>query len=178
MTNLSDTWWAGKSAIVGFLAGVLCGLLMLGLGGRLAMSVIALDLRGQVEWDFGGTLQVVLLGWALGPPAGVAYAAIEHRLPGGWLSRGTVLGVACCAAHTSLYFLRPAGPVELRTAPVLGSLLFGGLLIAFGPVLAITVRWLQGVLGPLRPANRAVGLVIPLTTLGCLVLALSALISR
>jgi hypothetical protein len=178
MSNLSHTWWAGKSAVVGFLAGLSCGLLVLGLGGRLVMSIIAFALRGQVEWDFGGTLQVVGLGVALGPPAGVAFSAVAGHLPGGWLSRGTVFGIACCAVLTSVYFLRPAGPVELRTAPVLGSLLFGALVITFGPVLAITVHGFRHLLTPLRPPHPAVGLAVALTTLACFVLAFYALLSR
>lgn len=165
----------GRSVVAGFLAGLVSGLVVLGLGGRLAMSVIALSLRGQMQWDLMGTLQVVVLGAAFGPPAGIAYSALEARLPGGWLMKGGLFGVAFCAALTAVYFFRPAGPVELQAAPVLGGVLFGALVIAFGPVLAITM---QVVRRPLSSPHPALTAIVAVTTVGCLVLALSALISR
>jgi hypothetical protein len=178
MSDLDRSWRAGKPTIVGFLAGLPCGLVVLGFGGRLVMSIIALVLGARVEWDLAGTLQVVILGAALGPPAGVLYAAVEARLPGTWFVRGTLFGTGCCAALTAVYFLRPAGPVELETAPVVGSILFGALVIVFGPVLAATVSVIGRRLETSRTPHPALGIAVILAAFGCLALALFALISR
>lgn len=175
LSTVSRSRWVGRPVVAGFLAGLVCGFLVLGLGGRLAMSVIAFSLRGRMQWDLVGTLQVVMLGAALGAPAGLAYSALETRLPGGWLMKGGLFGIGCCAALTAVYFLRPAGPVELQTAPVLGSVLFGALVIAFGLVLAVTVQWCRRLLNPAHPA---ITVTVAVATVGCLVLSLYALISR
>lgn len=172
------TWWGGRPGIVGLLGGMLCGLVVLGLGGRLAMSAIAVAIGVRVQWDFAGTMQVVILGTGLGPPAGVAYVALERHLPGGRVTRGFIFGAAYLAVLTALYFLRPAGPIELDAAPFLGSFLFGGLVVVFGATLALTVGWLDKRLPASHTASSLVGALVFALIAGSLTLALFALVSR
>jgi hypothetical protein len=128
--------------LAGFLAGAVLGALLLGLGGRLAMSVIQVTHGFPMEWSWGGTWQVILPGAALGPAAGLAYALARPHLPPARLAGGLVFGSAHAALWVAIYFLRPAGPIELSGAPIMGSALFAGLLLAFGVALAwLEERW-------------------------------------
>lgn len=156
--------------------GFVSALVVLGLGGRIAMSGIAIALGSPLEWSVGGTLQVIVLGAALGPPAGALYVLCRRRLPAHPVASGLVFGVAGGAALVAIYFLRPAGPVELNAAPVLSGFLFGALLLLFGVVLALV----YGGDDPpeIRVTSPFVGIATLLLTLGPLALALFALISR
>jgi len=128
--------------LAGLAAGTLLGGLVLGVGGRLAMTAIQVSDGFPSEWSWGGTWQVIIPGLTLGPAAGLAYSVLRPTLPGSAVARGAVFGVVHGAFWAAVYFLRPAGPVELSAAPRLGGALFAGLLLAFGVTLAgLEQRW-------------------------------------
>jgi hypothetical protein len=162
----------------GFWAGLLHGVLILGVGGRLAMSVIGATAGAHPNWSLGGTLQVVILGAAIGPPAGIAYAAIRQWLPGPAPARGLMFGALNATVWVAVYFFRPAGPVELQASPVLGSALFGALLLGFGIGLAVTEERLRRAPRPFPRGWRIPPLILWLVTLGSLALAAFALVGR
>lgn len=139
--------------LAALLAGLVAGLVVLGIGGRAAMTLIRAAHGFQPVWSAAGTLQVVLPGALLGPGAGLALALLGTRLRGGPLRRGLAFGALHGLLWVGLYFLRPAGPVELAGSPWLGGALFAGLLLAFGVAVAVLEdRWrasLAGVSVPL-----------------------------
>jgi hypothetical protein len=69
---------------VAFLARVLCASIsagvVLGLAGRLAMRVIALESGLTGAFSLWGSLDVVAFGALLGGPAALAFFALRHRL--------------------------------------------------------------------------------------------------
>ncbi len=162
----------------GFLSGLAAGALVLGLGGRLVMSLLVLVQGGQPEWSLGGTAQVVILGTAMGPPAGVLFALVKRRLPSGLLHRGLTFGAVHGAIWVGAYFLRPTGPVELRAAPVRGAILFGVLLLGFGVTLAALDHALSRPVPDPRRRNVPLNVAIGIAALGALVVAVLALVSR
>lgn len=172
------TWLSGRQALVAFAAGLSAGLVVLGIGGRLAMSLIALALGLKLHWSWGGSAQVILLGAALGPAGGLLLAAVRDRLPGPTLIQGLIFGGVFGGIWTAVYFLRPAGPFELSVAPVLGSVSFGGLMLLFGVVLSATLSRLDSYPSDSRTWPRAVGVVVALVTLFGIGLGLYALMSR
>lgn len=129
--------------------GLVLGTVILGLGGRLLMSGIAASLGAPISYDPVGTVQVVGLGAAMGAPAGAVYAVLRSRLPGGLWRRALVFGALHGALWVAVYFLRPAGPVELRAAPR-SAWFFGLLLMAFGAALVRVVEYRLGRPGAAR----------------------------
>ena len=128
--------------LAGLAAGTVLGALVLGVGGRLAMTAIQVSQGLPSAWSWAGTWQVVIPGLTLGPAAGLAYAVLRPSLPGSAAARGMLFGVVHGAFWVAVYFLRPAGPVELSAAPRLGGALFAGLLLGFGVALGeMEERW-------------------------------------
>lgn len=152
--------------LAGLAAGTLLGALVLGVGGRLAMTAIQVSHGFPSEWSWGGTWQVVIPGLALGPAAGLAYAVMRPILPGSVVARGMLFGIAHGGFWVAVYFLRPAGPVELSASPRLGGALFAGLLLGFGVALAaLEQRW-RSRFAARRATPAAVAVIAVLVALG------------
>jgi hypothetical protein len=171
-------WLSSRNALVACMAGLCVGLVVLGIGGRIAMLLVALSLGLRLHWSWGGTAQVVLVGAAVGPVGGLLLAAIYDRLPGSPPVKGAIFGALFGGAWTAIYFLRPAGPMELSVSPVLGAVLFGGLLLLFGVTLTVTLSRLDSHISNARTATLAIGVVVTLVTLFGTGLGLFALLSR
>jgi hypothetical protein len=73
------------------------GALLLGVGGRFAMRLIALAGGRPGSFSLRGTLTVVLAGAVAGLVGGVLFWAVQRYLPGHTLSRGAVFGILCLA---------------------------------------------------------------------------------
>ena len=91
-------------------AGALSGLVILGIGGRVAMRLIALHNGQPGGWTVGGTMTVIFLGVVSGVGGGairaVASAWIPRRLPD---SAGTAVFAIACLLLT----LRGLNPVDV-----------------------------------------------------------------
>lgn len=76
--------------------GTITGALVLGIGARIAMRVLALT-HGQVaSFSFGGTLEIVAYGALLGAASGLAVCLARPLLRGSTLVDGLVVGAASC----------------------------------------------------------------------------------
>ena len=75
------------------LVGTVVGLLILGVGGRIAMRVIAHATNATPGFSLGGTMTVVLMGAASGAAGGVIYAVLARFVSDRALIRGAVFGV-------------------------------------------------------------------------------------
>jgi|KBSMisStaDraftv2_1062788.scaffolds.fasta_scaffold1898923_1 hypothetical protein len=80
----------GKQLARAALAGMVVGVVVLGLGGRLAMRVVALIIRQVPHLGAGASLGILLIGGILGTLAGVTYGFTLQRQ---WPSRQTTKGV-------------------------------------------------------------------------------------
>ena len=65
----------------GLLIGALTGLVVLGVGGRLAMRAIALQERPAPAFTIGGTVTVLLLGMVSGVAGGLIHVLLFRFLP-------------------------------------------------------------------------------------------------
>ena len=127
---------------VGILAGLSTGLVVLGIGGRIAMRVIALAEGAEPEFSLGGTA-IVLLALTLMPaPCGALFATLSIRLPGRGPVKGAVFGTALVLVVLAAAMARAGGEVELSAGTLTGAGLFGALIVAWGAALpAAIARW-------------------------------------
>lgn len=135
------TW---KKAGIGLLAGLVGGL-VLGIGGRLAMALIAVAAGRAPAFSLGGSAEVLLTGIAIGAPAGVVFIAARQYLSrlGRW--KGALFG----ALVFVLLVLVPP-PAARSAAAGVGQLpltlgLFGALFMVHGMVVEAVIKRREGV---------------------------------
>lgn len=105
--------------------GTVLGTLILGVGGRLAMLVIARSTSGVAGFSFGGTLTVIFLGAASGAAAGGILWATRATF-GRWAAAQTITYWLLLVAIT----LRGLRPLDtLRVALFLPLVLLLGILL-------------------------------------------------
>jgi hypothetical protein len=123
------------------LAGLVCGFVILGVGGRVAMRVVGLTTPEPARFSLVGTLQVVGLGTVWGGVTAPLFLFLEssRRLRGYGVSLvfgGMVLGLAVL---TLFAVLGPGGSVKAPPAfIILSALLFPILFLVHG----VGVAWL------------------------------------
>ncbi len=123
-------------------AGAVAGTLVLGIGGRLVMRLIAvLFLPGDAGFSWAGTLEVLAAGGLFGAVAALLWAPLARRLPSPAV--GPALGMATCAGIVALSSTaRNAGRMDTTGAQIAVIALFLALCIAYGVVAhALARRW-------------------------------------
>lgn len=125
-----------KRILIGLSAGLLVGTILIGVGGRFVMRVIALmgGLQGGFSW--GGSLEVVLLGLIIGALSGAIYGLLHSYLFSNRWITGTLYGLIVFLA---IIVLPIEGKGAAKGFPDLQwavYLFFGVLHIAYGVVLA------------------------------------------
>jgi hypothetical protein len=95
---------------MGPLLGIAIGLPILGVGGRVAMRVIANATDVTPGFSFGGTMTVVFLGVVSGAAGGLIYAVLVRLLPNR-VVRGLAFGFVLILL--TLRGLSPATPLSL-----------------------------------------------------------------
>src|SRR5882757_7570202 len=91
------------------LVAVLSGMLFLGIGGRVAMRGLALEVGRPTNFGLGATAGIVLIGSALGLVGGVLFVLVGRRLPTSGAIKGVLFGTLFFA---SLIPLQPAAVKE------------------------------------------------------------------
>lgn len=76
----------GRAALTGFVA----GLLVLGIGGRIAMRIVALIIHQTTHFGSGATLGIVFIGGVLGALGGTVYGLVLGK---SGMNRAAVKGV-------------------------------------------------------------------------------------
>ena len=110
--------------VFGPLLGIALGLPILGIGGRIAMRVIANATDVAPGFSLGGTMTVVLMGAVSGAAGGLIYAVLARFLPNRTVLRGLLFGVILLLL--TLRGLSPATPLSLWLFLPLTAL-YGGL---------------------------------------------------
>jgi hypothetical protein len=111
--------------VFGPLVGIGLGLLILGIGGRIAMRVIAHATNVAPGFSFGGTMTVVFMGAVSGAAGGLIYAVLVRFVPNRPVVRALLFGVILVLL--TLRGLSPASAVSVSLfLPLI--LLYGGLM--------------------------------------------------
>ena len=174
--------WVTRSLAKGMLPGLVAGLIVGGVGSRLAMRIMALTsapaARG-LETDFGatvgeitvgGTLFLLIAGSILGMAGGILYLAIRGLLPGSWWLKGLVFGLLLLALAGRV-LVDPGNPDFVILSPAgLAVTMFAALPILYGLLFVPLQRFLEPkIAGVRRPALFIVPVaaaLLPLVLLG------------
>ncbi|MGI8424727.1 MAG: hypothetical protein ACR2NO_11575 [Chloroflexota bacterium] len=144
-----------RATTVGLLSGALAGLLV-GVGARIAMRLIALAGSQPPVLNIGGTLTVLVTGIAYGIAGGVIYGAVRERLPGTGASKGLAFGLLVLLLFGPVYFL--ADQVgELHVAPLVDIATFSLLFVLGGVIIGVAAESLERRLPPFGLRATAVG---------------------
>jgi hypothetical protein len=74
------------------LIGLLSGVAFLGIGGRVAMRVLALAVDRPTDFGLGATAGILLIGGVIGLVGGIIFAMVAPTLPGGPGIKGLLFG--------------------------------------------------------------------------------------
>ena len=124
----------------GLVAGLVAGILMIGIGGRLAMRFIALlDGRaGGFSWS--GTLDIIAFGLITGVISGAFYGMVEKYMFSNKLLKGFAFGLLL---YLVLLVLPLSGKGAAKGFPERQMeiyLIFGLVLVLYGILLAFTFK--------------------------------------
>jgi hypothetical protein len=112
---MTTTGSRGRSALepwtLGLLLGAGVGLVVLGIGGRIAMRAIALANDAPPAFSLGGTVTVVFLGAVSGVGGGLLYTLLHLLMPQRRLVRAALFTVGLVLL--TLRGLRPIQPIAL-----------------------------------------------------------------
>jgi hypothetical protein len=126
-----------RGIVGGLLAGVASGILLLGLGGRLAMRVLALIAHRPTHFGLKATLGILLIGAILGGLASLGYTLVLRQARGAPALKGALYGSFLFAV---LIPLQPAAIQEeivaFRGHLAVAGLLFWAVCVGYGVMLA------------------------------------------
>ena len=121
-----------KRMIAGMLAGVVLGTLVLGLGGRLLMRIVALIGGVNPGASLGGTLEVLAFGSLTGTIAGILSTIIQGIFPKNPWLKGATIGLLL---YGFLLLIPFDSKLAAKGFPQLQSLihvLFGSVCLVYG----------------------------------------------
>jgi len=127
------------------LAGTVLGLLILGIGGRVAMALISHQTTGAWRSTVGGTVTVVALGAASG------FAGALLALSSRWAMRRLIPGRAWPQYAVFFLLLLLVTLRGLRGTPAVGFWYFPPLVVLYGVILAVRFSYF----GDTRSADTA-----------------------
>ena len=121
------------------LAGAVVGLVILGVGGRIAMRIIAIVAGQAPGFSVGGTLDVLLLGALWGAPGGPIVLALPRLIARQRLVCGVALGALGFAVAMLTVGRQLSGPVAGPRVWPIAVALCAALFLAYGIVVDIVV---------------------------------------
>ncbi len=132
-----------RSSGIGIMSGLIAGVLVLGLSGRIAMRVVALANGEEPRFTVLGTLAVLAAFGVLSAPLGLAFVAWFRFLPRAGVWSGAGFGIVLFILVAGLIIVRRGGVGDLANHLVSGSALLGGLLVLHGVGLSIATEWVE-----------------------------------
>ena len=148
-----------RSSGVGIISGLIAGVLVLGISGRIAMRVVALAGGEEPRFTVLGTLAVLAFFGLVSAPLGLAFAAWSRYLPRAGVWGGAGFGVVMFILVAGLTIVRRGGAGNLANHLVSGSALLGGLMVLHGVGLSIASEWVERWFpAPIRSVRSILGL--------------------
>lgn len=141
-----------RKAAIGVVSGITGGV-VLGIGGRAVMRVIALAAGLSPGFSLGGTVEVALTGLIIGVPAALAFVLLRRFFPRQTIVAGALFGAMLFAGLAVLP--PPAARSAAASVDRIGLTLaaFAPLFIFYG----IAVAWLAGRMESRRRSSPGAG---------------------
>jgi hypothetical protein len=124
-------------------AGILSSFLFLGIGGRIAMRVLAILAEQEPRFTVEGTIAILVFSTVIGIVGGALFPFVGKYLPGSTTAKGGAWGLLL------FIVLIPMLPADIHREALnfehllpLSITLFGLLFLAFGVVLELVARML------------------------------------
>ncbi len=137
-----SVWCPSRTvSVAGWLIASLCAGVWLGVAGRAAMRVVALEAGVNPEFSAGGSLEVVAFGVILGAPVALAVWGCRARWP---LPSWTGVAIGVLLFSIMALVQPPAARSALAgtpDSPVLTAWLFGLAFVSYGAVLDALWHW-------------------------------------
>jgi hypothetical protein len=130
-----------NKVLIHALAGALIGVLIGGIGARLAMRVVALITTGLGSFSAEGTLMILILFGLVGVVFALIFEALRGWLPGNRWWQGGSYGAIWALLFASFFFLSRDGEFGLLP-PWLGALIFAPIPLLQGLALPPLLDWL------------------------------------
>jgi hypothetical protein len=121
-------------------AGLLAGLVFLGVGGRLAMRIIVLAHGDTPGFSISGTLQVLGVGAVIGGLGSVASLVLQRIWRRASWMRGVALGSAMFAVGTAIFVPTAAGIDANFFEGLFIAALFAAIFFGYGLTMEYTVQ--------------------------------------
>ena len=96
----------------------LLGFLMLGIGSRLLMRVVALMQGTPPGWTFGGTMTVVFLGTVSGLGAGVIYCVLQRFVDKAWVRTAAFIAICGLISWRGVHGVPPVQQAMFMTLAI------------------------------------------------------------
>lgn len=96
----------------------LLGCLMLGIGSRLLMRVVALMQGTPPGWTFGGTMTVVFLGTVSGLGAGVIYCVLQRFVDKAWVRTAAFIAICGLISWRGVHGVPPVQQAMFMTLAI------------------------------------------------------------
>ena len=133
-----------RSILIGLSSGAVAGFVIGGIGGRIAMRIIADSIGRSPALTFD-TVTVLLIGTIFGTAGGLIFFAVKSYLSQSTFMQGIGLTAIVFAIVSLPFFLRPPGSgSELALNPTLGRALFSILFISYGFAVPVLARIMDG----------------------------------
>ncbi len=164
-----------RTVAVSVFAGLLCGMVALGIGSRLAMRIVALiagdaDLGKETDAGFtvgeisvGGTIFLALLGGAAGAFGGMLYAAMRQRLAWAGRWRGLAFGGLVLGIFGSPLIEGSNPDFAEFGIPMVNVAIFAALFVFFGILIAPVYDGVQRAVPAARGGAVTYTLALPQT---------------
>lgn len=130
--------WHGTVADLAI--GLVAGIVVLGIGGRIVMRIIAWNAGLPPGFSLGGSLEVLVAGGWRGLVGGLAFAALRRFGPRNACARGVLLGALLFAFSFATLSASLRSLASELDAVALALALFGGLFALYAAAVELAAR--------------------------------------
>ena len=116
-----------------------------GLGARLAMRIMAIAADRPTAFTLERTSFILLSGMFFGVPIGLIYCVVRKLVPGSGLRKGLSYGIVVLVCLAYPFYMGPLREEAVLGYQWLAIILFGGLFLIVGIVVAAVFAWLDRV---------------------------------
>jgi len=121
--------------LIPILAGAVAGVLILGLGGRIGMALIAIGSGTDLNLSLRGILEVLFVGILIGTVGGLLLVPVRIVFPTNRLTRGIIIGVLLLSGSLLMSWFTGGLKLDLHSVLPLTLVVVSIIFIFYGVVI-------------------------------------------